>query len=341
MTALAPVRTRRPLPSIADGSVVTDDGAALAVRIHGPADAEATVLLSHGWTMCARDWRPHIDALTRPRPGFPALRTVGYDQRGHGRSTRGTAPLDMALLGDDLARVLAGTTTSFGGPVVLVGHSMGGMAIQQLAARRPGLFGTRVAAVGLLSTCLDEVGRVPPPPRDRPARRLATARQRVADALLRSPRSANTVHRLLTGPLSHPATAPVWRALFGSTGHADTVRADTRALRDIPAPAVAEFLMALTAHDCAGRLDALSRVPTRILVGDRDCHTPPEQAHRLAREIPGAVLQLVPGQGHDLPYEHPVLVVETVHALLREMRRPHRVPGADPAPAALAITAPR
>ncbi|MFJ4481179.1 alpha/beta fold hydrolase [Streptomyces longwoodensis] len=310
----------------------TDDGADLAVRVHGPADADATVLLAHGWTMSARDWRPHVDALARPRPGFPALRTVTYDQRGHGASGRGTARLDMALLGDDLARVLEATTSSYGGPVLLVGHSMGGMAIQQLAARHPGLFGARVAGVALVSTCLDGVGDVPPPSAHRLDRRQALARRHTTDALLRSPRCARAVHRLLTGPLSHPTTAPLWRALLGGDGRGAAARADARALRDVPVLTIAEFLAALTTHDCAGRLAALARVPTRVLVGTRDRYTPPDQARRLARAVPGAALQLVPGQGHDLPYERPVLVVETVHALLREVHRlgdPTAVPRED------------
>ncbi|MFF8971224.1 alpha/beta fold hydrolase [Streptomyces sp. NPDC014995] len=311
----APLPTRAPR---APHTVRTADGAELAVRVQGPLDAGATVLLSHGWTVSARDWRPHIDALTRPRPGFPPLRTVAYDQRGHGRSTRGTARLDTALLGDDLARVLDETTAAYDGPVVLVGHSMGGMAIQQLAAGHPELFGPRVTAVALLSTCLDDVGMAPAVP-DAGGRRRVWAGRRTAGALLRSPWSARAVHRLLTGPLTHPTTAPLWRALLGGHGQAETVRADTRALRDIPALTIAEFLAALTTHDCAGRLGALARVPTRILVGTRDRWTPPDQARRLALDIPGAALHLVPDQGHDLPYERPVLVVETVHALLREM----------------------
>ena len=38
------------------------------------------------------------------------------------------------------------------GPVVLVGHSMGGMAILTLAAHDPDLFADRVAGIGLICT---------------------------------------------------------------------------------------------------------------------------------------------------------------------------------------------
>ncbi|WP_278195764.1 alpha/beta fold hydrolase [Streptomyces cylindrosporus] len=305
-------------PRSAVRTVVTDDGAEIVVHTQGAADAPATVVLCHGWTMAARDWRPHVDALARPRSGFPVLRVVAYDQRGHGRSTRGGAVLDMALLGRDLGRVLDAVSDGYDGPVVLVGHSMGGMAIQQLAVERPELFGGRVAAVGLFSTCLDGVGTVTAGAP--PARRRAHAGWRaVVAGLLRSPGSAKAVHRLLTGPLTHPSTALLWRVLFGARHGGDTARTDARALRAVPPLAVAEFYAALTTHDCAGRLTALGRVPTRVLVGARDYYTPPEQAARLTADIPGAALQTVPQQGHDLPYERPVLVLETVHALLREM----------------------
>ncbi|MGW7065596.1 alpha/beta fold hydrolase [Streptomyces sp. NPDC054855] len=310
----------------------TPDGAELAVSTHGDPDAPLGVLLCHGWTMSALDWRPHIDALTRPRPGFPALRAISFDQRGHGRSTRGSAVLDMELLCADLALVLSDAARD-GRPVILIGHSMGGMAIQELAARRPGLFGTEVAGVGLISTSLNEVGATLSALNDRPgptgtpgSRRRARTQQKVADRLLRSPRAARTAHRLLTGPLSHPTTAPLWRAVFGPGPTTEAVRANARAFRDVPVLAIAEFYSALTSHDCAGRIRALGNVPTRVLVGELDRYTPPDQARALASEIPGATLQTVPGHGHDLPYEQPVLVVETVHALLREGA--HGLPGA-------------
>lgn len=316
----------------------TPDGAELAVSTHGDPDAPFGVLLCHGWTMSALDWRPHIDALTRPRPGFPALRAISFDQRGHGRSTRGTAVLDMELLCADLALVLADAARD-GRPVILIGHSMGGMAIQELAARRPALFGAEVAGVGLISTSLNEVGATLPALNDRTGppgapgpRRRARTQQKVAGHLLRSPRAARTVHRLLTGPLSHPTTAPLWRAVFGRGPTTEAVRANARAFRDVPVLAIAEFYSALTAHDCAGRIRALGNVPTRVLVGELDRYTPPDQARALASEIPGATLQTVPGHGHDLPYEQPVLVVETVHALLREGS--HGLPGGSGTPTA-------
>ena len=45
------------------------------------------------------------------------------------------------------------------GPLVLVGHSMGGMTIMALAEQRPELFADRVRGVALIGTSAGEVGR--------------------------------------------------------------------------------------------------------------------------------------------------------------------------------------
>ena len=76
---------------------------------------------------------------------------VFYDQRSHGRSGRSDdehATIDQ--LGDDLRQVIDELVPD--GPVVLVGHSMGGMTIMALAEQHPELFGDRVVGVALIST---------------------------------------------------------------------------------------------------------------------------------------------------------------------------------------------
>ena len=134
-------------------SVDTDDGVALHVEEVGPVTAPITVIFSHGWTLRCGSW--HLPAArpgrarvrrsdARPiaelRAGGAAepitARLVFYDQRSHGKSTR--APEDhstMDYLAADLRSMIA--TAAPVGPVVLIGHSMGGMAILSLAAARP------------------------------------------------------------------------------------------------------------------------------------------------------------------------------------------------------------
>src|SRR4051794_865547 len=126
-------------------TVRTDDGVDLHVEVDENPDAPVTVVLAHGFTARLAEWELQRAAL-RPR-----ARLVLFDQRGHGRSswtdlTRAT----IDRTGRDLGEVLDATTPS--GPVVLAGHSMGGMSVLALARQRPELFGTRVVGVFLLAT---------------------------------------------------------------------------------------------------------------------------------------------------------------------------------------------
>src|SRR3954463_1328234 len=126
-------------------TVTTDDGVRLHVEEDGVANAPVTVVFSHGFTARLAEWELQRAALRR------RARLILWDQRGHGRSgwTRLTkATIDRT--GRDLGEVLDATVPT--GPVVLAGHSMGGMSILALARQRPELFGSRVVGVFLLAT---------------------------------------------------------------------------------------------------------------------------------------------------------------------------------------------
>src|SRR3954470_19411501 len=139
------------LPSLSEppppGSrtVRTDDGVDLHVEVEENPAAPVTVVLAHGFTARLAEWEIQRRVL-RPR-----ARLVLFDQRGHGRSAA-TDLTDATIdrTGRDLGEVLDATTPD--GPVVLAGHSMGGMSIMALARQRPDLFGTRVVGVFLLAT---------------------------------------------------------------------------------------------------------------------------------------------------------------------------------------------
>src|SRR4051794_29210090 len=126
-------------------TVRSDDGVDLHVEVDETPAAPLTVLLAHGFTARLAEWQLQRQALRR------RARLVLFDQRGHGRS--GWTRLSAATIdrtGRDLGEVLDATTPS--GPVVLAGHSMGGMSILALARQRPELFGDRVVGVFLLAT---------------------------------------------------------------------------------------------------------------------------------------------------------------------------------------------
>ena len=131
-------------------TVAADDGVPLAVQEIKPADgghADLTVVLVHGYALDSRCW--HFQRRDLPKMTDPRVRVVQYDQRSHGRSghssRRGST---IEQLGKDLDAVVRATARR--GPVVLVGHSMGGMAIMALAEQRPKLFRDRVCAVAFM-----------------------------------------------------------------------------------------------------------------------------------------------------------------------------------------------
>ena len=126
-------------------TVLADDGVPLHVEINGPDTAPMTIVFCHGYTVNQDCW--HFQ-----RRDLSDHRLVFWDQRDHGRSGRSAAGSgSIGQLGTDLKAVIDAAAPG-PGPVVLVGHSMGGMTIMALADQYPGLFGTKVVGAVLIST---------------------------------------------------------------------------------------------------------------------------------------------------------------------------------------------
>ncbi|HEX5568913.1 MAG TPA: alpha/beta fold hydrolase, partial [Streptomyces sp.] len=122
------------------------DGTRLTAYHDAPARPRpdgATIVLVHGASVTADLWRVHVQHLTGR--GFKVLR---YDQRAHGRTPRGHAPLTVEQLADDLDQLLRALAPT--GPLVLAGHSLGALVLQELAALRPQLL-PRIRGMVLLS----------------------------------------------------------------------------------------------------------------------------------------------------------------------------------------------
>ncbi|MEU6379223.1 alpha/beta hydrolase [Streptomyces sp. NPDC046909] len=285
-------------------SVTTDDGARLHTTVAGDPDAPVTVLLCHGYMLDRTAWHYQLPALGR------AARLVLYDQRGHGCSTLGTAPVTIERLGEDLHQVL--TATALRGPVVLVGHSMGGMAVMALAAAHPDLFGTRITGTALLSTSAGQLNGTPMGLPPAAARLLHLALAAGLPQLARLPRTVDTVRRH-TGPLAFRLTRPLlYRAPVERAAAQVTVRAMSRA----PITTVAACYPALMAHDQLAALPALGRCPVLVAVGTNDQITPAAHSATLASRIPSAELAVVPRASHLLPLERPHEVNKLLLALV-------------------------
>ena len=106
------------------------DGLALARRDWPSADARGTIVIVHGLG-------EHIGRYAHVAARLNAGRwsVVGYDQRGHGASPgeRGRIAAGDDLL-VDLAAVVDDARAEASGPLVLLGHSLGGIVVARFVA---------------------------------------------------------------------------------------------------------------------------------------------------------------------------------------------------------------
>ena len=303
------------LPADRLRTVTTDDGLPLAVEEVGPRDAPLTVVFLHGYCLAMGCW--HYQRLGLADMTHPRIRMVFYDARSHGRSARApteTATIDQ--LGSDLDRVLAEVVPK--GPVVLVGHSMGGMTIMALADQRPELFGRRVIGVALIST---STGRLAEVTLGLPAL-TAKLRAPVLPLALRTMRSRAGLIERSRRIGSDLAWLLTRRYSFGSTDVSPRlVEYVGQMIAATPVEVVADFFPALNAHDKLAALGQLADVETLIVVGDKDLLTPVNHSKRMAEVLPRAELLVLEGAGHLAMMERSALVNLRLRAFLHRAAR--------------------
>jgi pimeloyl-ACP methyl ester carboxylesterase len=287
--------------------VTTPDGIPLAVREVGPEDAPLTVVFAHGF--CLRMGSFHFQRARLSQQWGAQVRMVFYDQRGHGRS--GEASPDtytVEQLGQDLEAVLAVMAPR--GPVVLVGHSMGGMTVLSHARQFPQRYPTRIVGAAIISSAAEGVSRSP----------LGEilknpALEAVRFAARYAPR---TVHRGRGAARS--VIGPVLRAAsYGDARISPSVVAfSERMMHGTPIATLVEFLHALEVHDETAALQTLSKVPTLVACGDRDLLTPMEYSQEMAAALPKSELVIIGGAGHLVQLERPDVIDD---ALVRLVER--------------------
>ncbi|MEV5413863.1 alpha/beta hydrolase [Thermopolyspora sp. NPDC052614] len=295
-------------------NVTASDGVRLHVELDGPQDAPLTVVLCHGYTLNLDSWHYQRRDLR------DAYRLVLWDQRCHGRSQRdGVTDRTIDRLGDDLRDVLDAQVP---GPCVLVGHSMGGMTVMALAERYPELFGDRIQGVALIST---SAGRLAEVTLGLPAL-VAKAVHRVApQAVAALGRRAALVDR--GRQVGSDVSFLAMRLFgFGDSRNVSPTLVDfvDTMIRSTPTDVIADFYPALMAHDKLSALDVLDKVPTSIIVGDKDWLTPPDHSRAIAEVVPSAHLEVVAGTSHLVQMERPQVVNDALRDLLKRVQGENR-----------------
>ncbi|HEY9291194.1 MAG TPA: alpha/beta hydrolase [Microlunatus sp.] len=286
---------------------------------------EVTVIFVHGYALSLDCWhfqRKHYRGRHR---------MIFYDQRSHGRSSRSSASLcRIPQLANDLAQVLLEVAGD--GPVILIGHSMGGMTIMELARQHPEWFGIDqgsgvdhgsgvdrdkangpidgvgpIIGVGLVCTSADDLVD-PHPVRGLPGRvaaRLAepalAVLNRIPAAVEQTRQAGSDLAYLITRGMTFPSAVPPSYVQFLS-----------EMLGQTPLEVVADFLPAFAGLDESAGLAVINTVPATVVGAKQDLVTPYRHTEIILEHLPNAEKLILEESGHMAMIEHH----EKVNALL-------------------------
>ena len=224
-------------------------------------------------------------------------RCLALDNRDVGQSTYVASDYTIK----DVAQDLISLCKHLGlGAAHVVGVSMGGMIAQEMALMAP----DRVASLVLVNTLADA---------DDWFRGTLDLFKLIRE---QGPDTATFFSRILPWWVSHEFYRDSGRTswlmwLLSQNPYAQKLDGFQRQLK------------AVATHSTADRLSAI-RCPVMILSGVDDHIMPPRFALELKRLIPQAVLQQVPGVGHALALENPVLFNSSLQQFLAGLPREHR-----------------
>jgi pimeloyl-ACP methyl ester carboxylesterase len=247
---------------------------------------------SAGWLFQVPDFAKHY-------------RTIVFDNRGVGRSSKPPGPYTMHAMADDAAGLLDALGVA---RAHVVGVSMGGMIAQELALRHP----ERIRSLVLACT-------YPEPDADIERQRefsvsqfggtvTATGEMRIDVAALDPLLFFQHVLPRVFNQSFIDRELPKLMQLFGG------------ALQwGFSMEAILGQVAAAMGHRATDRLHQIS-VPTLVITGDADLLIPPANSDILARNIPGARLVKVPGGSHGFNFETPEIFNREVLAFLASVR---------------------
>lgn len=286
----------------------TADGLLLFFTEYGPRDAPLTIFLAHCWTLNQEDWHYQVQALQQEFGH--RVRVVTWDHRGHGRSE---ACAKTACTIENLARDQAALIEELApsGPLLLAGHSIGGMTMLALAEQRPELF-ERVVGAAFIATSAGDMDSV-------------TLGLPEAGKLLRTqiPRILGLRSRTLSWGARRRTPVierqVVRRFLFGKPTRLTDSALTVDGIISSPSATVVGFYEDCMRHRRYKALKVFDGIPTAVLVGSRDVLTPPSHSRRIAAGIEGAELTIAPEAGHMLPLERDALV----SGVLIRLAHPH------------------
>lgn len=239
------------------------------------------IVFLHGLGSSAADWALQV-------PAFAAHHQVlTLDLRGHGGSTF-NGGLTIEQMAQDVAALLHERAL---GPAHVVGLSMGGCVALALGIYHA----EKMRSLTLVNT-FAKYQTAGWAGLKRGFQRLWLLQTRPVEVM------AAYVAR---GLFPHPEQKPLYEAAIAS-------------LSRNPKPVYRAAIAAILKFDVTRQLSAI-RLPTLVVLGERDQTVPRAAGERLAREIPNARRWLVPNSGHATPMDQAELFNETVLGFLGEL----------------------
>lgn len=270
----------------------------------GPTDPEAiTVVYVHGFNISAEEFCFQVDALR----GM-GVRQVLLDLRGHGQ-TGWCEPtkLNVDDAADDVAAVLHARGVR--GPIVVVGHSLGGPVSLSLMRRYAADFNW--AGTVQISSAVE-----PFVMQGMPQILAGPAGCALAWVVSHTPRFAEGLRRAVTATL-----APVLAfGFYFRPMDYEIIQFHARMIERTPLATYAGFFDDLLVHSEAEAGAVLADLPGYILVGDRDHVTPVSQSVKLAQLWPRAAVQILPDSGHMPPLDAPGAVTAAIERVVNGIK---------------------
>ena len=269
----------RSLPSHDGGTInLVDTGEAVSSNVRSNlAEPLPTLVFSHGVTLSIRTWVRQIDTFARE--GF---RVVAFDHRGHGGAALGRNGFGVTDIGDDIDTLLEVLDLN---KVILIGHSMGGIAAQSYLVRHREAANRRVCGLVLLSTL--------------PSAMSGSQAARFGKVVERVTRRTPDSTRLWAHPHLGLLLA---RFGFGRDPRASDVELVRQMMLECDRKTRVEGPRSLIGFDLVRELGSISQ-PTLVIGGTADVITPPHDSQRMHDAIVGSELILFEGGGHMLMLE--------------------------------------
>lgn len=284
-----------------DRHVRTSDGADIAFRVLEDPDRPGgpVVALLAGF-LCPDTWWHFLvgDLLGAGH------RVVLLHYRGIATSTMPPGPVGDALSIERYAQDVLDVLHAAGiDRVSLVGHSMGGQVMVEVARRTPDRITSMTSVTGAWrSPTKDLYGQ---------GWLVSPLTGSLLTALRAMPGGVRGgIWRALTAtvpllPLGRAATA------FGPRTPGRIIASYEAHLATLSGPYVVEALRAMHDHDPPADVEHLA-APTLVIAGDRDPFTPASVARRMVEQLPQAELLVVPDATHGAILEHPRVVGDAI-----------------------------